>query len=143
MRAKASLFFGQGFGHGDPDATCSPIGGKAEGGVGSPIAGRLLEDDVPCDGLDIRGCYTLAEPLALHLRSGQSCPTSFRENFTDLRCRHSPDLEVIRSHEQISDTRPHHADDPFVKVFRLSVGHPRFQGGINHSLHAVYLFFLR
>ena len=61
------LFFGESFCYCDPDTACTPVGWETEGGVGSPVSGGLLQDNILCDGLEIWGCDTLTEPLALHL----------------------------------------------------------------------------
>lgn len=70
--AELGVFFGKGVGHGDPDTTGTTIGRKAEGGVWSPIAGCLLENDILGDGLQIWSCDTFTEPLALHLEDIRS-----------------------------------------------------------------------
>ena len=67
VRAKPCIFLRKRLGHCLPDAPCAIVCWKAEGGVGAPVAGCFLEDDVFGDGFDVWGSYTLAKPLALHL----------------------------------------------------------------------------
>ena len=62
------VLFGQSVGDGDPDAACAAVGWEAEGCVGAPVTGGLLQDDVLGYGLEIWRSYSLAEPLALHLQ---------------------------------------------------------------------------
>lgn len=76
--AKLGVLFGKGVGHGDPDATGTTVGWEAEGGVWSPVAGCLLENDILGDGLEIWGCDTFTEPLALHLEDIRSETETFR-----------------------------------------------------------------
>lgn len=66
--AELCFFFGNGVGYRDPNAAGAAVGWEAEGCVRAPITGRLLENDVLGDGLEIRGCDTLAEPFTLHLK---------------------------------------------------------------------------
>lgn len=67
---EASLLLGDGVGDGNPDTTGTSAGREAEGGVGTPVTGSLVQDDVGGHSLDIGGCDTLAEPGALHLVDG-------------------------------------------------------------------------
>ena len=69
MGAKLGLLFGNGICYSNPYGTCTAVSWEAEGGVGTPVAGGLLQYDILCDILEIRSRYTFAEPLALHLRS--------------------------------------------------------------------------
>ena len=41
-----AFFFGESVCDGNPDTACAAMGREAEGGIGSPVAGRLLEDHV-------------------------------------------------------------------------------------------------
>lgn len=72
MGAELGVFFRKGVGHGDPDATGTTVGWEAEGSIWAPIAGCLLENDILGDGLEIWGCDTFTEPLALHLEGIRS-----------------------------------------------------------------------
>jgi len=65
--AELSVLFGESFGDCDPDGACPTVGWEAEGCVGTPVAGGLLQDDIFGHGLEVWGGYSLAEPLALHL----------------------------------------------------------------------------
>ena len=67
--AETLLLLGDGVGNGDPNTTSAVPGGEAEGGVGTPVSGGLVQDNVLDDGLSIGGGDTLTEPLALHLSS--------------------------------------------------------------------------
>jgi hypothetical protein len=53
-----------------------------------------------------------------------------------------PDLEVIRSHEQVGNTRSHHADDPLIKVLWLVAGNAGLEGSVNHAINALDLLLL-
>lgn len=55
---------------------------------------------------------------------------------------HSPDLVVVRTHEDIGDTSTHHADDPLVEVLGLGVGDTSLQGSVNHAINALDLLLL-
>lgn len=65
--AVAGLLFREGFGDVDPDVASSADSRETESGVGTPVTGGLLEDDVLGDGLEVGSGDTLTEPLALHL----------------------------------------------------------------------------
>ena len=45
-----AFFFGESVCNGDPDTTCAAMGREAEGSIGTPVSGRLLEDHVLGDG---------------------------------------------------------------------------------------------
>lgn len=66
---EASVLLGNGVGNTNPDGASATLSREAEGGVGSPVAGGLLENDVLGDLLEVGCCDTLTEPLALHLLS--------------------------------------------------------------------------
>ena len=53
-----------------------------------------------------------------------------------------PNFVVVRPHEEVCDTGTHHANNPFVKVLRLAVGHASLESGVNHAVHALDLLFL-
>lgn len=55
---------------------------------------------------------------------------------------HSPDLVVVRAHEDIGDTSTHHADDPLVEVLGLGVGDTSLHGSIDHAINALDLLLL-
>ena len=61
---------------------------------------------------------------------------------THLGRRHGPDLEVVRSHEQIGDAGAHHANDPVVKILRLGAGDAGLERGVDHAVHAPDLLVL-
>lgn len=65
--AKSLLLLGDSLGYSNPDTTSTIPGRETESGVGAPVAGNLIQDNVLGDILDIGGSNTLAEPLALHL----------------------------------------------------------------------------
>lgn len=65
--AEAAVLLVKGLGHSDPDTTGTVAGWEAESRVGTPVAGRLLENDVLCDILQVGRRDTLAEPRTLHL----------------------------------------------------------------------------
>ena len=67
LLAEHLVLLGYGFGDSNPDGACAAMGREAEGGVGTPIARSFLENDILGDGLDIWGCYSLTQPLTLHL----------------------------------------------------------------------------
>lgn len=141
MGAELCLLLWQSVGDSNPDAARTTVCWKAEGGIGAPVAGGFLQNDILGDGLEIRRSNALPEPLALHLFISAYCLLHI------LRLAHlcrwySPDLEVVRSHEQIRDARSHHAHNPFIKILRLCIGHTGFQCCINHTIHAVDLLLL-
>ena len=53
--------------------------------------------------------------------------------------RHSPDFEVVGSHEEVRNTGAHGANDPLVEGGGLGVGDTGLQGSINHAVNAFYL----
>lgn len=55
---------------------------------------------------------------------------------------HSPDLVVVRTHEDVGDTSTHHAEDPLIKVLGLGVGDTVLQGSVNHAINALDLLLL-
>jgi hypothetical protein len=55
---------------------------------------------------------------------------------------HSPDLEVVGSHEKVGDTGTHHANNPLVKGLRLGVGDTSLKSGVNHAIDALDLLLL-
>mgnify|MGYP000929348754 CR=1 FL=1 len=65
--AKALLLLRDSLGNSDPDTTGTVTSREAESGVGTPVTGNLVQDDVLGDGLDIGSGNTLAEPCGLHL----------------------------------------------------------------------------
>ena len=68
---EAGVLLGESVGNTNPDGTSAALGREAEGGVGSPVTGGLLEDNVLGDNLEVGCGNTLTEPLALHLMSCQ------------------------------------------------------------------------
>ena len=61
---------------------------------------------------------------------------------TYLGCRHSPDLEVVRSHEDVGDTLTAVPHDPLVKVLGLGVGDTVLESGIDQPVYALDLVVL-
>lgn len=53
-----------------------------------------------------------------------------------------PDLEVIGSHKEVSQTNTHLAQNPLVKGLGLDVGDARLESGIDHALDAAHLLLL-
>lgn len=152
MLAESSVFLGQGVCDCNPYAAGATAGGEAECRVGTPVAGGLLQDDVSGHSLEIWRRDTLAKPGALHLIAVSGTQMLFfllkprykegAASSTHLSRRHSPDLEVIRAHEQIGNATPHHAENPLIEVLGLCVGHAGFQGGIDHAIQAFDLVLL-
>ena len=56
--------------------------------------------------------------------------------------RDSPDLVVVRAHEDVGNTDTHHTDDPLIEVLGLGVGHASLQGSVNHAIDALDLLLL-
>lgn len=56
--------------------------------------------------------------------------------------RHSPDLVVVRPHEDVRDTLADVAHDPLVKVLGLGGGHSGVKGGVDHAIHTEDLVLL-
>ncbi|KAH0194592.1 Udp-Galactopyranose mutase in complex with Udp, partial [Aureobasidium melanogenum] len=125
VRAVHGLLLGKSVGDGNPDTTSTTLGREAESGIGAPVAGSLVQDDVLGDSLEVGSSDTLTEPLALHLGGGNG-----------------PDLVVVGTHEEVGNTLTHHSDDPLVKVLGLGVGDSGLHGGINHAVNALDLLFL-
>lgn len=125
LLTEASVLLGDGVGHGNPDTTGTTASGETEGRVGTPVTSGLVQDDVGGDGLEVGGSHTLTKPSTLHLGG-----------------RHSPDLVVVRTHEDIGDTGTHHAADPLVKVLGLGVGNTALQGSIDHTIDTLDLLVL-
>ena len=67
LLTEASVLLGDGVGDGNPDTTSTATSGEAEGRVGTPVTGGLVQDDVAGDGLEVGGSDTLTKPSALHL----------------------------------------------------------------------------
>lgn len=67
--AESRLLLGEGVGDSDPDTTGTVASREAESGVGAPVTGNLVQNDVLGDKLHVGGGDTLAEPLSLHLIS--------------------------------------------------------------------------
>lgn len=55
---------------------------------------------------------------------------------------HSPDLEVVRSHEEVSDANTHVTKNPLVESLGFRVGNTGFQSGINQAINALNLVLL-
>lgn len=56
--------------------------------------------------------------------------------------RYSPDLEVVRPHEQVGNAGPHHANNPLIEVLGFGIGYSSFQGCVDHAVHTIDLFLL-
>ena len=67
LLVEALLLLGDSVGNSNPDTTGTVTGREAESGVGAPVTGNLVENDILGDELDIRSGDTLTKPLALHL----------------------------------------------------------------------------
>ena len=88
-----------------PDGSSTTFSRESEDCIGPPSGIFLALDDVGDGPVDVDGGDTLSEPVALH-HGGWDCP----------------DLEVVRTHEDICNTRTHNTEDPFIKVGRLALG---------------------
>lgn len=67
LLAEDLLLLRQGVGNSNPDATSAIASREAEGGVGAPATGSLVENNVLGDLLDSRSSHTLTEPVGTHL----------------------------------------------------------------------------
>ena len=76
---------GESVGDSDPDTAGTISCREAESGIGSPVTGSLVKNDVLGDGLDIGSSDALAEPCALHL----SVCVSERTRGTNCRASHT------------------------------------------------------
>lgn len=149
LLAKDLLLLGQSVGNGNPDTARAITSREAEGGVGAPTSSGLVEDNVLGDRLDSRSGDTLTEPVGGHLgiQSAHLSPFFF---FPSLSTRaatylcggNSPDLVVVRAHENVGDVRTHLAHDPLVKVLWLCLGDCGLQGSIDETIHACNLVLL-
>jgi hypothetical protein len=54
----------------------------------------------------------------------------------------SPDLVVVRSHEDVGDTLTHHAHNPLVEVLGLGVGDTALESRVDDTLDTVDLVLL-
>jgi hypothetical protein len=149
--AEALLLGGKSVGDGDPDTTGTVPSGESESGIGSPVTGNLVQDDVPGDGLDIGGSNSLAEPLALHLRAGSVSKRTrtllwtvswARKSCTYLGGRNGPDLVVVRAHEDVGNANTSVSDDPLVKVLGLGVGNAVLKGSVDQTIQTSDLVLL-
>ena len=141
----ASVLLGDGVGNSKPDTTSTAVSGETEGSVGTPVTSGLVQDDVAGHSLQVGGSDTLTEPGTLHLQRFSIC-VAFHIGMIDgetyLGGRHSPDLVVVGSHENIGNTSTHHADDPLIEVLGLGVGHTALHGSVNHAVNALDLLLL-
>jgi hypothetical protein len=55
---------------------------------------------------------------------------------------HSPDLVVVRPHENVRNTLADVAQNPLIEVLGLGGGHARLEGGVDHAVHACDLVLL-
>ncbi len=117
------LVLGEGAGNSLPDTSGTVTGRELEGGVRTPVTSDLLVQSVGNNELERGSGDTLTEPLALH-HGG----------------RNSPDLEVVRTHEEISETLTHHTHDPLVERSRGILGASTLLGSVDHALDALDLF---
>jgi hypothetical protein len=62
--------------------------------------------------------------------------------FAYLGRRHGPDLEVVWSHEQVSKTNTHLAENPLVEGLGLGRRDTCLQGSINQTINALHLLLL-
>ena len=124
---KASLVLGNGVGHSNPDTTSTTYSRELEGGIGAPVASHFVEDDIFGQQLQVRGGHTLANPGSVHLARG-----------------HSPDLEVVRAHEDLIQLLTDIAGVPDVKVLWLVRGRTSasLQGSVNQTTNAFDLLLL-
>lgn len=143
VRTKLRLFLGNGVCYCNPNAACATVGREAESCVGTPVAGGLLEDDVLGHGLQIWSGDTLAEPLTLHLHIDIDEQEAWDKGKRDYLCgRYSPNLEVVRPHEQVGNSGPHHANNPLIEVLGFGIGYSSFQRCVDHAVHTIDLFLL-
>ena len=65
-----------------------------------------------------------------------------RQNVAYLGRRNSPNLEIIRPHENLCNSLADIAHIPLIKVARLVSrrAHTGFKRGVNYTVHALYLF---
>ncbi len=61
---------------------------------------------------------------------------------TNLGGRNSPDLVVVRAHEDISNALANVADNPVIEVLGFGVGHARVESCINQAIDALDLVLL-
>jgi hypothetical protein len=61
---------------------------------------------------------------------------------TYLGSRHSPDLEVVGSHEKVGDTGTHHANNPLVEGLGLGAGDTSLKSSVDHAINAPDLLLL-
>lgn len=142
LLTEASVLLGDGVGDGNPDATSTATSGETESSVRTPVTGGFVQDNVGGNGLDVGGSDTLTEPSALHLLWLASGSFTEMLRLIYLSSGHSPDLVVVRTHEDVGDTSTHHADNPLIEVLGLGVGDTVLQGSVDHAINALDLLLL-
>lgn len=65
-----------------------------------------------------------------------------RGKYIYLGCRHGPDLEVIGSHKNVSDSLASHAQNPLVKCPGLGIGNAAFECRVDKAVDAYNLVIL-
>ena len=55
---------------------------------------------------------------------------------------HSPDLVVVRTHEDVGNTLAHHAHNPLIEVLGLGVGDTALQRSVDEAIHTLDLVLL-
>lgn len=146
LLTEASVLLGESVGNGNPDTTGTTTGGETESSVRTPVSGGLVEDNVGGNGLDVGSSDTLTQPGALHLeKSSQYFDVrliSRCSRSTYLGGGHSPDLEVVGSHEQVGETDTHLAENPLIEGLGLGTGDTCLQGSIDQAVNALDLLLL-
>lgn len=69
-------------------------------------------------------------------------PSQGREVKTYLGGGNGPDLVVVWPHEEVGNTRTHHADDPLIEILGLGVGDTGLDSSIDHAVNALHLLLL-
>lgn len=145
MSAKTSVLLWQSVGNSNPNASSSATCWETESRIWTPIAIRLLHDDIVDYPFEIWCSYSFTKPGALHLLSifyQTTCVLQTRFE-TYLGCWKCPHFEVVRSHEKIRNTNSHHSDNPFIESCRWSIWNTCLHGRVNHACNTFDLILLR
>lgn len=142
LLTEASLLLGDSVGDSDPDTTGTTTGGETESSVRTPVTSGLVKDDVGRHGLDVRGSNTLTQPGTLHLMRISTPLLAMWYIVSYLGRRHSPNLEVVGSHEEVGDTDTHLANNPLIEVLGLGVGDTSLKGSVDQAIDTADLLIL-
>lgn len=118
MGTKASILLCYSTCHSSPDASSTVSSRKTESRVRAPIPSDFIENGILREHLEVRSSDSLSYPGSIHLDMVRGYHTPFGV-ITYLVRGNSPDLEIIRTHENLIKTFTHITHIPIIKVSRL------------------------